>query len=98
MFLAVKFHPSALGIIALSSHAKMMAEDMYRALWSWLICVGVTVGISLMTSPRPAAELAGLVYGETELPSEGHLPLVKRPIFWAGVAMVLLLALQWIFW
>ncbi len=98
MFLVVKFYPPAISIVALSSHAKMMAEDMYRALWSWLICVGVTVGISLMTRPRPAAELAGLVYGETELPSEGHLPLVKRPIFWAGVAMVLLLALQWIFW
>jgi len=98
MFLVVKFYPPAISIVALSSHAKMMAEDMYRALWSWLICVGVTVGISLMTRPRPVAELAGLVYGETELPSEGHLPLMKRPIFWAGVAMVLLLALQWIFW
>jgi len=98
MFLLVKFHPQAISIVALSSHAKAMAEDMYRALWSWLICVGVTVGISLVTKPRPAAELAGLVYGETELPSEGHLPLVKRPIFWAGLAMALLLALQWIFW
>jgi SSS family solute:Na+ symporter len=98
MFLVVKFYPPALNIVALSSHAKAMAEDMYRALWSWLICVGVTVVISLVTQPKPVAQLAGLVYGETDLPSEGHLPLVKRPIFWAGVAMVLLLALQWIFW
>ncbi len=98
MFLVVKFYPSTISIVALSSHAKMMAEDMYRALWSWLICVGVTVGVSLMTEPRPAAELAGLVYGETDLPSEGHLPLMKRPIFWAGVAAVILLALQWVFW
>ena len=29
-------------------------------------------------------ELAGLVYGCTEIPSEGHLPLYQRPIFWAG--------------
>ena len=98
MFLVVKFHPASLAVIALSSHAKMMAEDMYRALWSWLICVIVTVVISLATQPKPAADLAGLVYGATELPSEGHLPLVKRPIFWAGVALAILILLQWIFW
>ena len=98
MFLAVKFHPAALGIIALSSHAKMMAEDMYQALWSWLICVGVTVVISLVTQPRPPAELKGLVYGETEIPGEGHLPLLKRPIFWSCVCLAVFLVLQWVFW
>ena len=30
---------------------------------------------------------SGLVYGCTEIPSEGHLPLYQRPIFWAGVVM-----------
>jgi len=98
MFLVVKFDPASLATIALSSHAKMMAEDMYRALWSWLICVIVTVVISLATRPKPAAELTGLVYGETELPTDGHLPLVKRPIFWAAVALAILILLQWIFW
>ena len=29
--------------IALSPYAKDMAENMYRALWSWIICVLVTV-------------------------------------------------------
>jgi SSS family solute:Na+ symporter len=98
MFLAVKFHPAALSIIALSSHAKMMAEDMYQALWSWLICVGVTIVISLMTQPRPAAELKGLVYGETEIPSEGHLPFYKKPLFWSFVCLAVFIVLQWIFW
>jgi len=40
----------------------------------------------------------GLVYGCTEIPSEGHLPWWQRPIFWAGVIMAAFVALQIIFW
>ena len=98
MFLMVKFNPSTLAYVALSSHAKNMAENMYRALWSWLICVIVTVAVTAFTKPKPVEELTGLVYGCTELPSEGDLPLWKRPVFWAGVSLVLFLVLQWIFW
>jgi SSS family solute:Na+ symporter len=75
-----------------------MAENMYRALWSWLICVTVTVVVSLVTRPKPVEELTGLVYGCTVLPSEGHLPLWKRPIFWAVISAALFLILQMIFW
>ncbi|HLK47240.1 MAG TPA: hypothetical protein VKT49_03845, partial [Bryobacteraceae bacterium] len=60
---------------------KPMAENMYRGLWSWVICVIVTVAVSYATRPKPAAELTGLVYGYTELPSEGHLRLYQRPVF-----------------
>jgi len=98
MFLLVKFDHRMLAYVALSSDAKDMAEDMYRALWSWLICVIVTVAVSYFTKPRPVEELTGLVYGCTELPSEGHLPLWKRPIFWAAISAALFLILQWIFW
>ena len=98
MFLLVKFDHSMLAYIALSSQAKDMAENMYRALWSWLICVIVTLVVTAFTKPKPVEELAGLVYGCTELPSEGHLPLWRRPIFWAGVSLALFLVLQWIFW
>ena len=98
MFLLVKFNHSMLAVIALSSDAKDMAENMYRALWSWLICVIVMVTVSYMTKPKPVEELTGLVYGCTELPSEGHLPLWKRPVFWAAISLVIFLILQWIFW
>jgi len=98
MFLLVKFNHSMLAYVALSSDAKDMAENMYRALWSWLICVIVTVVVSYSTKPRPVKELAGLVYGCTELPSEGDLPLWKRPIFWAAISAALFLILQWMFW
>jgi len=98
MFLLVKFNHNMLSVIALSSDAKDMAENMYRALWSWLICVIVTVAVSYLTKPKPVEELTGLVYGCTKLPSEGDLPLWKRPIFWAAVSLALFLILQWIFW
>ncbi|PYU96631.1 MAG: Na+/galactose cotransporter [Acidobacteria bacterium] len=98
MYALVKADHRMLAVIALSSQAKDMAENMYRGLWSWLICVAVTVAVSAFTRPRPVEELTGLVYGATELPSEGHLPLSKRPIFWAGVAFALFVLLQWMFW
>ncbi len=98
MWAWVKVDPAALSTIALSNKAKDMAENMYRALWSWLICVLVTVVVSLATRPKPVSELEGLVYGVTPIPSEGHLPVWKRPIFWAAVVGVVFLALQAIFW
>ncbi|MGH9782214.1 MAG: sodium:solute symporter family transporter, partial [Candidatus Acidiferrales bacterium] len=70
MFIWDKLNPAALRYLALSSHASPMAADMFRALWSWIICVIVTIAVSLFTRPKPAAELRGLVYGETEIPSE----------------------------
>jgi len=97
-FIWVKEVPSALSYIALSTHAKPMAENMYRALWSWCICVVVTVVVSLLTKPKPEAELTGLVYGLTPVPSEGHLPLYKRSIFWAVAVALVFVVLQWIFW
>ncbi|MBZ5514629.1 MAG: sodium:solute symporter family protein [Acidobacteriia bacterium] len=98
MFTLVKVNHNMLAYIALSSNAKDMAENMYRALWSWLICVIVTAAVTAFTKPKPIEELTGLVYGCTELPSEGHLPLWKRPVFWGIVSLVLFVVLQIIFW
>jgi SSS family solute:Na+ symporter len=89
---------NALAHIALSSDAKPMANDMFRALWSWLICVGVTVIVSLLTKPRPEAELNGLVYGATEIPDDGAKTLWQKPIFWAGIVSIVFVILQIIFW
>ncbi len=71
---------------------------MYRALWSWIICVVVTVVVSLATQPKPDSELKGLVYGVTEIPSEGYASTLHRPWFWATVVGVIFIALQIIFW
>ena len=98
MWAWVKLDPTALRYIAISPNAKDMAENMYRALWSWIICVVVTVVVSLMTEPKPEKELAGLVYGCTEIPSEAQVPLYERPMFWAVIVIVVFLILQITFW
>ena len=94
----VKMDPSALRYVALSPHARFMAEDMYRALWSWMVCVVVTVIVSYSTKPPAVAELTGLVYGVTPLPSEAHVAIYKRPAFWAVVIALVFVALNVIFW
>ena len=98
MWAWVKIDPSALRYVALSTHARDMAENMYRALWSWVVCVVVTVGVSLVTKPKPDSELAGLVYGATEIPSDRQMPFYRRPIFWAAVVAVLFVTLNFLFW
>jgi SSS family solute:Na+ symporter len=98
MWVWVKLNPAALAYVALSSHAKDMAENMYRALWSWIVCVLVTVVVSLLTTPKPEAELAGLVYGATDIPSEHGVSLYQRPIFWAGVVATGFVIANILFW
>jgi SSS family solute:Na+ symporter len=94
----VRTNPGALRYVALSPDAKAMAEDMYRALWSWIACVIVTVIVSYMTQPRPVAELEGLVYGASKLPEEHDDHWYQKPIVWAGVIAVIFVALNIIFW
>jgi SSS family solute:Na+ symporter len=94
----VRSDPGAIQYVALSSAAKPMAEDMFRALWAGIICAGVTILVSYATRPKPESELGGLVYACTDIPSEGHLPLLKRPVFWAGVVGVVFVIVNIIFW
>lgn len=98
MWAWVKADASALSIVALSSNAKDMAENMYRALWSWIVCVVVTVVVSYMTKPMPESSLNGLVYGCTEIPSEGDAPFYQRPVFWAVVIAAVLVILNILLW
>jgi SSS family solute:Na+ symporter len=90
--------PSALRYVALSPHAQVMAQDMYQALWSFLVCVLVTVVVSMVTKPKPDEELKGLVMGQTEIPHVEDVSLFHKPIFWAGVVAVVFVVLNIIFW
>ena len=98
MWAWVKVDPTALRYVALSPNARDMAENLYRALWSWIVCVVVTVIVSLMTRAKPVEELNGLVYGVTDIPSEGQVVIYKRPLFWAAVVVVIFFILNIIFW
>ena len=94
----VKVDPGALRHVAFSEHAKDMAENVYRAMWSLIVNVVVTVAVSLFTKPKPEHELKGLVYGLTELAPEGHFPLFRRPITWAAAVAVGFVLLNVLFW
>ncbi len=94
----VKADPAALRYVALSPNARDMAENMYRGLWSWIVCVLVTVAVSFMTKPKPDSELNGLVYGVTAIPHEAEVPLYQRPAFWAVVVAVVFVCLNILFW
>ncbi len=94
----VKIDPSALRHVAFSEHAKDMAENIYRAMWTLIVNIVVTVVVSLFTKPKPESELKGLVYGLTEVAPEGHFPFFRRPITWAAVVAVGFVLLNIIFW
>jgi SSS family solute:Na+ symporter len=93
MWAWVKMDPNALRYVALSPYARDMAENMYRALWSCLICALVTVIISLVTKPKPVTELVA-----SEIPSERYVSTLERPWFWALVVGFIFVTLNIIFW
>jgi len=98
MWTWVKVDPTALRYVALSPHAKALAQDIYQALWSFIVCLVVTVVVSLATKPMPDSALTGLVYGLTEVPSVGDVSLFQKPLFWASVVTVVFVVLNIIFW
>ena len=98
MWAWVKLDPTALRYVALSPNARDMAENMYRALWSWIVCVCVTVMVSYLTTPKPDVELSGLVYGVTAIPREDEVPFYQRPLFWAAVVAAVFVILNIVFW
>jgi SSS family solute:Na+ symporter len=98
MWAWVKVDPQAVKYVALSLGAQDQAQNMFRALWCWLICVLVTVVVSLVTKPKPDAELTGLVYGLTAIPQEERVSLLHRPVFWAVIVAIVFVILNIIFW
>ena len=98
LFEWVHLDPANLRYVALSDAAKPMAENVFRALWAFLFTAVVVIIVSLLTKPRPVAELEGLVYGATKLPAEEVVPYYKREWFWASIVFVIFVALNIVFW
>jgi SSS family solute:Na+ symporter len=81
------------------SYGSPMAGNFWRAGWAWLICVSVTVLVSLLTSRtrKPDEELRGLVWGLTEK-KEGVEPAwYKRPWVLAAAVLAIVIVLNIIF-
>ena len=78
--------------VARSEKAKPMAVNMYSAFWTLCVSVLVTIGVSLATRPKPDAELSNLVMGLTPLPDEGPCPWYEKPMLWATIVAIVLVA------
>jgi SSS family solute:Na+ symporter len=96
-FALMRGHPERVAWFCFYAGAKPLAQQMWQALWAFIAVVTVSVAVTAVTRPRPETELRDLVMGLTKIPSEGDLPLVKRPVFWAGICFGVFLILQWIF-
>jgi len=67
-------------------------------LWAWIVCVGVTVLVSLVTEPRSVRELEGLVMGVTVLPTKDKCHWYQEPLFWGGVVAAIFVVLNIALW
>jgi solute:Na+ symporter, SSS family len=98
IFAGLKFGFLDPGVVALNPNASVMAANMWQAIWAFSVNAAVTVGLSLASTPRPVAELAGLVYGVTELPREARSVWYRRPLLWVGLSLALFVYLNLRFW
>ncbi|WP_369130624.1 sodium:solute symporter family protein [Modestobacter roseus] len=69
---------------------------------AFVVDIAVSVGVSMVTTPKPVSELAGLVYSETPKevrtdPDAHTLPWYQSPTKLAGISLVLVIALNLIF-
>jgi solute:Na+ symporter, SSS family len=78
--------------------AQEQAQNMFRALWSCLFCIVVTVVVSYLTRPKPDAELKNLVYGLTPVAKAERVSMFHSPVFWGIVVAAVFIILQIIFW
>ena len=75
-----------------------MAGNFYGAIYAFTVCLAGTVAISLVTRPRPAEELAGLVWSLTPRPESRDVAWHRRPEVVGAVVLALTVALNLMFW
>jgi SSS family solute:Na+ symporter len=99
LWLGVKFQWFDQSYITMSGVQSDMAANFWRAWWAWLICLVVTILISLVTKKQDKKALAGLVKGLTaEEHDDKSIPFVKRPAFLALISLAVFIILNILFW
>jgi solute:Na+ symporter, SSS family len=73
-----------------------MAQNFWIAINAWVVCFIVTVIVSLATTPKPEAELVGLVYGVTPHQAE-EADWYRRPATLAILAALVCVVLNFVF-
>jgi len=69
---------------------------------AFIVDIVVSVGVSMVTTPKPRTELAGFVYSETKVPilsdpDDAGKPWYLKPVPLAGVMLVLVVVLHVVF-
>ena len=101
------FAPCALTLFAqvcdfgLARSAVMPSSDSAAAA-AFIVDILVSVGVSLVTTPKPREELVGFVYSETQVdimsdPDEAGRPWFQRAVPLGAVMIVLTIAFNVIF-
>jgi SSS family solute:Na+ symporter len=88
-------HGAWLGL--LHTYPSDMAQNFWTAIFAFSANLIVTAVVSLATTPRPEAELVGLVYSLTPKPVETHLSWYQKPATLAIAVLVILVALNLVF-
>jgi solute:Na+ symporter, SSS family len=94
--LPIEAHPGIHGgwLAVVHHYPSDMAQNFWTAIFAFSANFVVTILVSLMTRPRPDAELVGLVRSLTKMPSHAHLPWWKRPEALAVAVLVGAIALN----
>jgi SSS family solute:Na+ symporter len=74
-----------------------LAQTFWTAIVAWVTCFVVTIAVSLITRPRPEAELHGLVHGFTPRPGDRAAHWYDRPAWLAVLVLICTLALNVVF-
>jgi SSS family solute:Na+ symporter len=74
-----------------------LGQTFWTAICAFTACLVVSVVVSVLTRPRPADELRGLVYSLTPKPEEAHVEWYKRPATLAIAVLALTIILNIIF-
>lgn len=87
------------GLIAyLISLDSGLGASMARAFFAWIVCLSVTIAVSLVTQPKPDSELRGIVWGLTDKKESSGEAWYKRPWVLAVTVLVITVALNIYFW
>ncbi|GAA2165026.1 sodium:solute symporter family protein [Pedococcus bigeumensis] len=92
------FGSASQGVIPLSGQG----ASFVAASTAFVVDIVLSVVVSLVTQPKPVSELKGLVYSETPKedlvdPEEATLPWYQRTMPLAGIALVMVLVLNFAF-
>src|SRR5215208_4796761 len=75
-----------------------LGASMARAFFAWIVCLAVTIAVSLVTQPKPDDELRGIVWGLTEQKEAVEETWYKKPWVLAVIVLTITVALNIYFW